>query len=230
VIVERVILKQLSMKLWGSIIWLLVMIFTGAITTPIGIVFGVLCVGSILHDLTSGGDDSNDSPEAHRDTNDQTQESTVHRNVNRNELPANVQDSGYKDNASKMNSVEYTIKEKAAITYTLMIMTSVNGAYDQAKLEFASEQASAMGLDLEDPEMVKAMSLKKDYVMPILASMSAEKKQSYSITLGSSAYLGGQPTKNEQTILHVFLTETGIEISAFNTNMKKLIAFAKLHS
>ena len=116
---------------------------------------------------------------------------------------------------------EFSDEQKAAMIYSLMLLSSANGNYNEEKLAFTENQAGTLKFNLEGVAMINQMERKADYAYSIIKRFSSKQKDWYSILLGSGMFIGGNPTDNEKKIAQIILDSTGISNLQFDTANNK---------
>jgi hypothetical protein len=138
-------------------------------------------------------------------------------NIFRKKKMAN--DKAVEDNSDFL--LKFSEEQKAAMIYSLMLLSSAKGSYDEAKLVYTENQADALKFNLESPAMINQMERKAEYAYSIIKKFNTNQKDWYSTLLGAGMYIGGNPTNDEKKIIHRILDESEISISQFNTANKK---------
>jgi hypothetical protein len=120
----------------------------------------------------------------------------------------------------------FTEQQKAAIIYSLMLMVGSEGSYDTNKLNYMTQQAELLNIDLEGESMSVYQGKNADYAYSIIKTISESQKDFYSVLLGNIMLVNGRPTDNEMKLVDRILTETNISDEQFkNANTKAQVLF-----
>jgi len=122
---------------------------------------------------------------------------------------------------------DFTEEQKAAMVYSLMLMTGANGSYDEKKLNYTMQQAKLLNLNLEGKAMAIYQEKNADYAYSIIKRIPEEKKGWYSVLLGSILGIGGKPTEKELTLIARIVEQCGISEKDFHDVNTKTQALMK---
>lgn len=126
--------------------------------------------------------------------------------------------------------VSFSDQQKGAMLYSLMLLVSSEGDYDNNKFAFVDKQAGILKFDLEGESMAVYEQKNADYAYGILKTLNNSQKEWFSIALASIITLNGRTTENERSLANRILTESNISNEQFkNVNQKAQALFNRFN-
>ena len=110
---------------------------------------------------------------------------------------------------------EFSEEQKAAIVYSLILVATANGNYNDQKMGFMQMQADSMSLNMKGKIMLNQLEKKSEFAFSILEKFNSTQVQLYLPLLWSSLNLEGNPTDNEEKMVQTILDSSGIPTSTF---------------
>lgn len=106
-------------------------------------------------------------------------------------------------------ALEYTEEQKAAMIYSLMLVASANGVYNDKIMKYAEGKAKVLQLDLEGKIMADQMVKKAGFAYSVIKKFSLAQKAWYTNLLNTGISIG-DTTNDEKVMVRRILEKTNI--------------------